>query len=139
MRGHSSINASVDLALRVRRNSSTVTVDATKVRDADIAPIRAQFRFVHRKDARELEQAWFTDVSDTGVEQKVLAAARKSLAGGNEMKKTDLVAGVKRQMSELGGKKIGALLASASEGGDLRVRNGAHNAQLSSLPSGEDR
>jgi len=61
LRGHSSIEASLDLALVVERkdNSDTITITPTKERGAPILPITAQFTFTHHPNTTELATSQF--------------------------------------------------------------------------------
>lgn len=65
LRGHSSIEAALDLALHVVRepDSQDVVVRSTKTRGVDVPQVTAQFYFEHRAGTRDLEQAWFTGIA----------------------------------------------------------------------------
>ena len=62
LRGHSSIEAAVDLALHVMRepNSSDVSVRSTKTRGVDVQPVIAQFNYEHAAGTDDLARAWFS-------------------------------------------------------------------------------
>jgi AAA domain len=64
LRGHSSIEAALDLALLVEREdgSNTVTVRSTKTRGADVAPFGAMFTYEHQPGTSELYRARFYGV-----------------------------------------------------------------------------
>lgn len=61
LRGHSSIEAAVDLALHVIReaNSDEVTIRSTKTRGVPVPTLAADFVFNHVADSIDLESAWF--------------------------------------------------------------------------------
>ena len=61
LRGHSSIEASLDLALLVMRDEGTnnVIVKPTKTRDVEVTPFGATFTYAHREGTKELETARF--------------------------------------------------------------------------------
>lgn len=61
LRGHSSIEAAVDLALHVIRepNSSEVSVRSTKTRGVDVQPVLARFNYEHVPGTDDLAKAWF--------------------------------------------------------------------------------
>ena len=64
LRGHSSIEASLDLALHVVRepDSSKVTIRSTKTRGVDVPQVQAEFNYSHVPGTHDLEQAWFSGV-----------------------------------------------------------------------------
>lgn len=61
LRGHSSIEAALDLAVVVEREmgSNDVNLIATKVRGADFSRLSAMFTYQHREGTKELETARF--------------------------------------------------------------------------------
>ena len=61
LRGHSSIEAAVDLALHVMRepNTSEVSVRSTKTRGVDVQPVLARFNYQHAAGTDDLAAAWF--------------------------------------------------------------------------------
>jgi len=67
LRGHSSIEASLDLALHVVRepDSKDITIQSTKTRGVDVPMAKASFCFDHRSGTNDLELAWFD-----GIKQK---------------------------------------------------------------------
>jgi len=79
LRGHSSIEASIDLALLVMRENGTpnVMVKSTKDRDAGVAPFAAAFTFEH-DDTGRLYAARMQQVAAIGrAEAREAEAARK--------------------------------------------------------------
>ena len=85
LRGHSSIEASLDLALLVERadHSQSITLSATKCRGDDVLPFAAEFSFLHKPGSKELAQAKFYGVtiedttSDRAIAQAVLDVVRE--------------------------------------------------------------
>lgn len=65
LRGHSSIEASLDLALHVVREpmSQEIVVRSTKTRGVDVPQVTAQFNYRHREGTRDLATAWFNGVA----------------------------------------------------------------------------
>jgi hypothetical protein len=59
LRGHSSIEAALDLALRVKRDGENLTVESTKTRRADVEPFRARFIFTHKENTQDMATAMF--------------------------------------------------------------------------------
>jgi len=62
LRGHSSIEASVDLALHVVREvgQDELTVRSTKTRGVDVPTVGALFNYRHAAGTNDLERAWFS-------------------------------------------------------------------------------
>jgi hypothetical protein len=64
LRGHSSIEASLDLALHIVRepDSREITIQSTKTRGVDVPMAKASFCFDHRSGTNDLELAWFDGI-----------------------------------------------------------------------------
>lgn len=90
LRGHSSIEASLDLALLVMRDSSgqSILVKHTKARGVEPEPVAAKFYFTHKPGTNELETAWFSGApalqGDDVVKAAVVATIREHGALGME-------------------------------------------------------
>ena len=109
LRGHSSIEASLDLALHVDRKegSDTVTVTPTKMRGATFAPLAAQFAYDHHAGTKELEARFFSTVidnsgSDDGIDKALLEVVREQ----GELNKTALRDAAKTRLSDVGINRI---------------------------------
>lgn len=63
LRGHSSIEAALDLALHVVREpgENMLTITSTKTRGVDVPTLRARFNYEHRPGTKDLGIAWFDD------------------------------------------------------------------------------
>ncbi len=61
LRGHSSIESAIDLALRVDRQEDTnfITIQSTKSRDCVVPVFGAEFRYEHKTGTKELAEAGF--------------------------------------------------------------------------------
>lgn len=64
LRGHSSIEAALDLAVHVVREpaSNVVNLRSTKSRDVELPPLAARFNFEHHPGTHDLALAWFDGV-----------------------------------------------------------------------------
>lgn len=131
LRGHSSIEASLDLALLVDREelADTVTLRATKVRGADVLPFSAVFTYENRADG-ELYKACFYGIAadDTrsggAIEREIFAA----LAGA-AMNKTDLAKRVKEALPEVGINRIRDYIDRLAASQRLKVASGRNNTE----------
>jgi hypothetical protein len=101
LRGHSSIEAALDLALLVERDETdadTVIVRSTKSRDTDVFPFAATFAFKHRDGSHDLHSATFfgTVIDDQGSDRAIrdsLLRLVEAEPGLNQGQLTDLVRG----------------------------------------------
>jgi hypothetical protein len=93
LRGHSSIEAAIDLALLVSRepNSDIVTIQSTKTRGTPIDSFSAAFTYAHKTGTKELETAMFYALpcENDKSPQSIKAAIKEALAD-NPMLKTAL-------------------------------------------------
>jgi hypothetical protein len=88
LRGHSSIEAALDLALMITRHgqSDSVVVESTKTRDVDVLPFGALFTHTHQEGTSELATAGFfgetlpTSVDKYGQIDKAIMAIVGSLS-----------------------------------------------------------
>jgi hypothetical protein len=86
LRGHSSIEAALDLALRVEREegASTVAIESTKVRGVDVPRFGAIFTYDHLVGTTELERAMFYRVAtdEAGSDRDIDDAIFEALQAG---------------------------------------------------------
>jgi hypothetical protein len=110
LRGHSSIEAALDLALMIEREeyADTVSIKATKVRGADVLPFAAVFTYESKpEDPDELVKAKFygltsEDTKSAGaIERAILEAIN-----GERLNKTALTEAVKKALPDVGVNRI---------------------------------
>lgn len=141
LRGHSSIEAALDLALLVEReeHAEQVTIKATKARGADIYPFGAVFTYDHKPGTQELAKVRFYGVevedlsSDAAIRRTILELAKNN-PGEN---KGSLTNATKALLADVGINRIGSLVDLLASEGRLVVKDGAKNAKLYYLPSGQ--
>jgi len=65
LRGHSSIEAAIDLAIQVIREPDNlgITIRSTKTRGVDVNQASALFNYDHKAGTHDLETAWFSGVA----------------------------------------------------------------------------
>lgn len=143
LRGHSSIEASLDLALLVTRDGqdSEIVISPTKVRDAAISSsIGAMFTYTNKANSRELETArfWGTAIlsdherGNAEIEEALLTVLRRMNADVSGVSQSDLVAECKAHMEAASGKgpgrdRIRGVLAELVERGEIFAAQGEHN------------
>jgi hypothetical protein len=131
LRGHSSIEAALDLALLIEREelSDTVGIKATKVRGADVLPFSAVFTYQNRADG-ELDSARFYGIasddtrSGAAIEREIMVALV-----GTAINKTDLTKAVKATLPDVGVNRIRDMIDRLASISKLRVTNGKNNTE----------
>jgi hypothetical protein len=131
LRGHSSIEAALDLALLIEREelSDTVSIKATKVRGEDVLPFSAAFTFQQRPDG-QLDTAQFYGIaaddtrSGAAIEREIMLALL-----GTALNKTDLTKAVKEALKEVGINRIRDMIDRLAALDKLRVSNGKNNTE----------
>ena len=131
LRGHSSIEASLDLALLVEREelSDTVSIKATKVRGEDVLPFSAVFTYDPRPGG-EMETAHFYGIatednrSGEAIEREVMVALL-----GASLNKTELTKAVKDVLKEVGVNRIRDRIDRMTATGKLIMSNGKNDTE----------
>lgn len=138
LRGHSSIEGAIDLALLVAReeNSDAIELKATKVRGASVLPFGAVFTYKHRPGTKELAEAKFFGIrvedlkSDSAIRRVVLEIVGAS--GG--INQGNLVSAAKADLDKVGAPRIKGQINALVSQGKLVVLTGVRGALLYSLP-----
>ena len=136
LRGHSSIEGAIDLALKIERepHANLITISGTKTRGLEVLPFSAVF--THTKDASEmLETACFFSVeaedtqSDFAIDREIKAALKD-----NPMNQTSTTEAVKQELPDVGVNRIRDRLQQLAATDKVRVTRGMNNAKIFSLP-----
>jgi len=137
LRGHSSIEAHIDLALHCRREygANRVTIDCTKSRDMDIEPFAASFHCTRDPETHELASAFFLGkiAGSSSTAAAIRQAARAVVEREPNTNQTRLVDEVVKQRG-IGEKRIREELKKMVEDGQLAIHKGDNNAKLFNLP-----
>ncbi|MFM8320975.1 MAG: AAA family ATPase, partial [Chloroflexota bacterium] len=131
LRGHSSIEAALDLALLIEREdqADTISIRATKVRGADVPPFSALFAY-ENDPAGELYTARFLGIytedtkSAPAIEREIMAALY-----GTSMNKTELVKAAREQLPEVGLNRIRDMVDRLASQGKLKQAPGKNNTE----------
>lgn len=141
LRGHSSIEAAIDLALLLEREeyADSIKVKATKVRGPDVLPFGAVFTFEWKTGTRDLQTAMFygLDAEDLASNAAIRRAILEEAATPHN--KTELVAAVKEILAGVGVNRIRMQIDRLAAEGTLTMTLGAHGAQVYGLPKEKDR
>ena len=138
LRGHSSIRASLDLALLVEReeHNPTISLRSTKTRGVDVYPFGALWTYEHAPGTKDLHQARFfgsavvDDSSLAAIEQAILDAVGDT-AG---IKQKDLIDATKDFLPGAGLNKIRNHIVFMTDAGKLTIKTELNNAKTYYLP-----
>jgi len=135
LRGHSSIEAAVDLALLVERTADIVKVRTAKSRDADVPPFSAMFTWEHRSGTRELETAQFFGVPDELREDELVVrqAILEIVRDCPEINKTALKEAAYARVSGVGINRIPPIIDDMHSERLLVMTTGPNGASLYTL------
>lgn len=130
LRGHSSINAAIDLALQVIRKFGTniVTVRSTKTRGQEVPAFGAEFMYESRPDS-ELETGHFVSIPATHADKNaaVESAITSLLATNGELNQSQIVDGLKKE--RFSKTAVRNALDRMENNKQLLVKSGARNAK----------
>jgi len=144
LRGHSSIEGAIDLALLVERHekSPDVSIKSTKTRGTDVAPFGATFAYDHKPGTTELEKARFfgipvEDKSKMGRARRAVFTVLDSIE--IEPNKGQLIAQAKGVCESEDGPQVGrqyirdAITAMIQQKMLLEIEGGENNARVYKL------
>jgi len=126
LRGHSSIEAAVNLALLVEReeHSDTITIKSTKVRGPDILPFGAIFTYEKKTNGDLLKARFYgTEIEDTSsdaaIDREIITALE-----GVAINKSDLAAVVKKALVDIGINRIRDKIDRLASAGKINEKGG---------------
>lgn len=137
LRGHSSIEAALDLALLVMREeySDTILVKSTKTRNVDVSSFGAKWEYDHWPSSKELYSAGFRGAevpgilnSDAAVRSAILNAVDGNVAG--PLNASQIIGIVQRSIPTAGQGRIRALADALVSEGLLSQSFGPRSAKL---------
>jgi hypothetical protein len=138
LRGHSSILAALNLALRVDRQpgSDTVTLESTKSREVPVEPFGAILRYKHREETTDLSAArfWGTTVKDHASDRAIAQAVLGAVTEQPLMNQSHLIKAVRPLVDGVGDKRIIGIIDKLVNEGKLITRHGQHNGKCYQVP-----
>lgn len=139
LRGHSSIEAALDLALSIEREelADTVNIKATKTRRADVLPFSAVWTYESKpSNPQELLTGKFYGIANEDKRSNLaIESAIRAALYGITSNKTELTNNVKGVLVDVGVNRIRDLIARMESTGKLRVTAGKNNTEkIYSLP-----
>jgi len=135
LRGHSSIEASLDLALLVTRDGDNLTLEASKSRNGDIDPMGALWTYSHKAGTHDLEQArfWRANPQSQDLTIAIRSAILAALQVGS-LNQSELVTVVKQCEPKASRDRILRAAEALERRGIVSIQPGAaRNAKVYSL------
>lgn len=136
LRGHSSIEAALDLAILIEREegSKIVSLKSTKTRGVDVYPFSAEFTYTHQENTTELETAkfWGLPVEDTTSDRAIENAILEVL-GQESLNQSNLVKAVKER-GITGINRIIGIVKRLENSKKINSEVGAKGAKFYALP-----
>jgi hypothetical protein len=134
LRGHSSIEASLDLALLVTREADNeILITGTKERGYGIEPFGAQFSFEHKPGTSDLAVARFWPYQKVAGLAEIRQTIQMTLEEVRESPKTKLAEIVYKQLGKHGVNKIRDEIDCLIAAGVIAVETGKGNTQMCRL------
>jgi hypothetical protein len=142
LRGHSSIEAALDLALLIEReeHADTVKIRATKARGADVLPFGAVFTYDHKPGTTELARVMFygREVEDLTSDAAIRRAILETVEDIPDVTKGDLTNEVKATLPDVGVNRIRGQIDYLAAEGKLAMQAGKKTAKHYSIPTVRD-
>lgn len=132
LRGHSSIEAAVDLALHVMREpgSDELFIRSTKTRGVDVPSVMALFNYTHRTGTNDLSTAWFSGKAAKRGDNAIRDSIIENVGAYGEIAKMKLVNVVHEALGQdaPGVNKIRAWIDDmlATDGGITEIQKGKY-------------
>ena len=136
LRGHSSIEASLDLALLVEREelADTVSIKCTKARGADVLPFSAVFTYEDDQNGDLVTAKFFGITTEDIKSNEAIKREIKVSLYGTVMNKTDLKKAVKELLPDVGLLRIGDIIDRMTKAGDIIFTSGDRTEKKYRLP-----
>jgi len=137
LRGHSSIEAALDLAILVEREegSNIISLKSTKTRGVDVYPFSAEFTYTHKPNTTELETAkfWGLAVEDT-TSDRAIEKAILDVLSLETLNQSSLVKAVKER-GITGTNRILSVIKRLETSKKIKAETGAKGAQFYEIVS----
>lgn len=136
LRGHSSIEAALDLALKIEREqySERVTIESTKTRGVEVEPFTACFTYDQELNGELKTAAFFSVESDDNKSNQAIDREIKAALNSGPMIQSSLWQAVKMQLPEIGKNRILDQIRKLETAGKLDLTIGINNSKTYGLP-----
>lgn len=131
IRGHSSIEAALDLALLVQRTGDAVSIRSIKDRGAPVQPFSGLFVWEHHPGTTELSRARFFGLSpdDDPLADELDSEILEAIGEDPGLKMGELIERVKGAVAEAGVNRVRRRVQSLETADQLQIVDGPRNAK----------
>lgn len=135
LRGHSSIEAALDLALLVEREegSEIISIRGTKSRGVDVLPFGATFAYSYKNNGGLDTSQFFGLAIEDSASQKAVEREILSALGDQPLNQSELVKSVKAILSTVGRDRIINCIKQLERSKRVQVQIGLNNSRKYSL------
>lgn len=132
LRGHSSIEAALDLALLIERQdkSETIKIMSTKNRGASVSPFSANFKYRHDGEGQLIEARFYSTPDEDLTTINRIKSIYESVSDDPINKSMLIEAAYKKLDGKVGKNRIGDNIDEMVNNGYLIKTHGLNNAQL---------
>lgn len=136
LRGHSSIEAALDLALRIEREpySDLITIKSTKTRGLEVLPFSCAFTFDKSQDGILNEAAFYSVESEDTQSNYAIEREIKEALTLEPMNQSKLWEAVHEVLPDVGKNRIIDQIKRLESSDKIAVKAGSRNAKIYSLP-----
>jgi hypothetical protein len=140
LRGHSSIEAAIDLALLVEReeHSNRATMQSTKTRGNDVYPFGVEWEYTHIPGTNELYTAHFVGREIVDLSMRIEQAVLEIVETDPGMTKGTLVDAVREVVTDAAINRIRNQIKAMVEDGALEIRQGGRTGTAHCYYAPED-
>ena len=137
LRGHSSIEAAIDLALKVEREpySDLMTIKSTKTRGLEVLPFSAAFTYDKNPDGSLHTAAFYSVESEDNQSNSAINREIKKVLKDNPKNQKSLWEAVKEALPDVGKNRIIDQIKKMAAANKLTVTEGPRFSKIYTLPT----
>jgi len=135
LRGHSSIEAAIDLALHVAREegSDTVNMRSTKTRGVDVFPFSAVLTYENNDSGNLYKAVFYGLAANDTTSTKAIEKEILEILELENLNQKALLEAMKENLPEVGKQRVLDMLKRLENNKKIKVTRGQHNAKTYSL------
>jgi len=135
LRGHSSIEAAIDLGLHVAREegSDTINLKSTKTRGVDVFPFSAAFTYENDSENNIYKAFFYGLAAHDTTSTKAIEKEIMEILELESMNQKALLEAMKENLPEVGKQRVLDMLKRLENNKKIRITKGQHNAKTYSI------
>lgn len=135
LRGHSSIEAAIDLGLHVAREegSDTINMKSTKTRGVDVFPFSAAFTYENDSEDNLYKSFFYGLTSHDTSSTKAIEKEIIEILQLESLNQKELLEAMKENLPDVGKQRVLDMLKRLENNKKIRIARGKHNAKTYSL------